>query len=283
MAATNVPSGHWGGKSWTDAAGNFWLFGGYGIDSKGTWGTLNDLWELNPSTKQWTWMGGSSTIPGTAQGDPGVYGTLGKAASTNTPGSREWAISWTDKSGNLWLFGGYGLDGNNKWGQLDDLWEFVAASKQWAWIAGSKSGSYAGVAGVYGSIGKAASTNMPGSRLYGANWTDTSGNLWLFGGFGADSAGNLGNLGDLWKYTPSANQWTWIAGTSTVAKTTGDTGGPSGVYGILGVPAAGNIPGGREYSASWADKSGNLWLFGGNGIDSSGDYGLLNDLWRYQP
>ena len=282
-AATNVPGGRQGAASWTDAAGNFWLFGGYGFDSKGIWGNLNDLWELNPSTRQWTWMGGSSTIPSLGGGNPGVYGTLGKAASTNIPGSRSGETSWTDKSGNLWLLGGYGLDANNKGGWLDDLWEFVAASKQWAWIAGSKSGSSSGIAGVYGSIGKAASANMPGSRENGANWTDSSGNFWLFGGSGADSAGNLGKLGDLWKYTPSTNQWTWVAGSSTVAKTTNNTGGPSGIYGTLGVPAAGNSPGGREYSVSWADGNGHLWLFGGNGIDSSGDYGQLNDLWRYQP
>ncbi len=37
-----------------------WLFGGFGIDSTGESGLLNDLWEFNPSTLEWTWMGGSS-------------------------------------------------------------------------------------------------------------------------------------------------------------------------------------------------------------------------------
>ena len=32
--------------SWTDPAGNFWLFGGYGYDSVGDNGVLNDLWEF---------------------------------------------------------------------------------------------------------------------------------------------------------------------------------------------------------------------------------------------
>ena len=32
---------------------------------------------------------------------------------------------------------------------------------------------------------------------------------------------------------------------------------------------------------SWTDSSGRFWLFGGNGIDSGGGRGLLNDLWKY--
>jgi hypothetical protein len=50
----------------------------------------------------------------------------------------------------------------------------------------------------------------------------------------------------------------------------------------MDVPAAANVPGGRGYGVSWFDKSGNVWLFGGDGYDSTGS-GLLNDLWRYQP
>ena len=38
----------------------------------------------------------------------GVYGTKGVASSSNAPGARQLAVSWTDNSGNLWLFGGYG-------------------------------------------------------------------------------------------------------------------------------------------------------------------------------
>ena len=34
--------------SWTDEAGNFWLFGGQGYDSKGTGAFLNDLWKYEP-------------------------------------------------------------------------------------------------------------------------------------------------------------------------------------------------------------------------------------------
>ena len=61
-------------------------------------------------TSEWTWMGGSNVIPsGSSEpGPPGVYGTMGVASATNMPGGRFYAASWTDKQGNLWLFGGGG-------------------------------------------------------------------------------------------------------------------------------------------------------------------------------
>ena len=49
-----------------------------------------------------TWVGGSNT-PGAS----GVYGTQGVAAATNVPRARDGGVTWTDSSGNLWLFGGF--------------------------------------------------------------------------------------------------------------------------------------------------------------------------------
>jgi len=40
-------------------------------------------------------------------------------------------------------------------------------------------------------------------------------------------------------------------------------------------------PGARYGSATWTDENGNLWIFGGNGYDASGNLGFLNDLWKY--
>jgi N-acetylneuraminic acid mutarotase len=110
------------------------------------------------------------------------------------------------------------------------------------------------------------------------SWSDTSGNLWLFGGYGNDSTGTVRSLNDLWEFDPSLGsngEWTWMGGSST--------GNQSGVYGALGKTASTNIPGGRQNTVSWTDASGNFWLLGGNGFDSTGTPGYLNDLWRYQP
>jgi hypothetical protein len=102
--------------SWTDAVGNFWLFGGSGLDSTGRSGDLNDLWKY--SAGQWTWMGGSNVV-----NQQGTYGTQGTAALGYVPGARYQAISWTDAAGNLWLFGGYGSDSAGTTGRLNDLWK----------------------------------------------------------------------------------------------------------------------------------------------------------------
>ncbi len=47
-ASTNIPGGRYGAVSWIDSDGYLWLFGGYGYDSTGTMGKLNDLWRYRP-------------------------------------------------------------------------------------------------------------------------------------------------------------------------------------------------------------------------------------------
>ena len=55
-------------------------------------------------------------------------------------------------------------------------------------------------------------------------------------------------------------------------------GNPAAVYGTKGVGSVANLPGGRVSSMGWADKSGDLWLFGGTSSS-----GYFNDVWRFQP
>ena len=278
-AAGNTPGGLYAPSSWTDASGTFWLFGGQGYDAHYNFAELNGLWEFNPSTSEWAWMGGSKTV-GSNGVQPGVYGTLGTPATGNIPGNRSDASNWTDSSGNLWLFGGNGYDAVVYGGYLNVLWEFNPAANEWAWMSGSSTvGDNGSQSGVYGTLGTLAAGNTPGGRSGASNWTDSNGNLWLFGGYGADAIGNVGYLSDVWEFNPPTNDWAWMGGSSTV----GSNGGQSGVYGALGTPAAGNIPGSRDAANSWTDGSGNLWLFGGYGYDATGNYGPLNDLWEYQP
>jgi hypothetical protein len=269
-----------GAMSWSDASGNLWLFGGYGYDmwgtvnSTGRLGWLNDLWKLDPLSGGWTWMSGSAAVNQSA-----VYGTLGTAASTNIPGARQSAVSWNDASGNLWLFGGYGFNatGTYGYGYLNDLWKFdpkLGTYGTWTWMGGT---SAIGQSGVYGTLGTAASTNLPGARGHAVSWSDASGNLWLFGG-AVDSTGVVGFFNDLWKFDPTLGTygaWTWMSGSNA--------GNQSAVYGTLGTAASTNIPGARDSAVSWSDASGKLWLFGGYGYDSTGAYGYLNDLWKFDP
>src|SRR6185312_8467254 len=102
-AAANIPGGRRGAVTWMDSAGVLWLFGGFGYDSVGTPGQLNDLWKF--SAGKWTWIGGSKLA-----NQVGSYGTLGKPSASNIPGGRGQAVLCTDASGTVWLFGGHGFD-----------------------------------------------------------------------------------------------------------------------------------------------------------------------------
>jgi hypothetical protein len=281
---TNFPGGRWSAPNWIDNSGHLWLFGGFGYASNAIFGYLNDLWEFNPSTNEWTWMGGSTTLTVNYGGETAVYGTLLTPAAGNVPGGRQSASSWIDSSGNLWLFGGFGEDAGATCagvspGDLNDLWEFkpsLGAYGEWAWMGGSCT-TYA--KGEYGTLYTFGTRNVPGARQNASSWTDSAGNFWLFGGEGYDAGGNFGELNDLWEFNPSTNQWAWMGGSSTVPAYSGQP----GVYGTLDTFAPGNIPGGRYGASSWTDKSGNFWLFGGEGFDGGGNSGNLNDLWEFNP
>src|SRR6266576_2629540 len=79
--ARNRPGGRWAAANFVDNAGNVWLFGGQGVDSGGTIGLLNDLWEYNSASGQWTWVSGANTA-----NQNGVYGTQGTGAAATVPG-----------------------------------------------------------------------------------------------------------------------------------------------------------------------------------------------------
>ena len=61
---------------------------------------------------------------------------------------------------------------------------------------------------------------------------------------------------------PHMSSFTWVSGANTTNS--------AGVYGTQGTASPSNVPGGRQFPSSWTDNSGNLWLFGGNGLDSAG-------------
>jgi hypothetical protein len=270
--ALNLPGSREYAVGWADSNGNLWLFGGQGSDSKGTLGYLNDLWEFSPSkgtAGQWVWVCGSNVASKTSVS----YGSKGSPSTTNLPGGRLSATSWADKSGNFWLFGGEGYDANGVFGEMNDLWVFTP-SNGWIWVSGSSTTvAYSGQAGVYGTLGTPAATNMPGSRQDATGWTDSNGNLWLLGGLGLDVNGNSAPLGDLWEFNTSTKLWTWMSG--------GNTTNFPGVYGTPKTPAAGNMPGSRYFASSWIDSNGTPWLFGGYGKDGNSTNGYQNDLWTY--
>jgi N-acetylneuraminic acid mutarotase len=268
VGTTGTPGARYSGLSWSDASGNFWLFGGLGFGSSGQAADLNDLWEgsYNSSNQwTWTWVGGKDVA-----GAGGDYGTLGTADPANFPGARDAAVSWTDASGNFWLFGGHGYDSAKTADNLNDLWMYSPSSGEWTWESGVDTVDQLG---VYGTKGTGSTSNVPGARYSAVSWIDKNGNFWLFGGR-YDTAGPTANyLNDLWEYNPTTSKWTWQSGSNAV--------GAEGTYGNLGQGSASTTPGARYLSTSWTDSQGHLWLFGGYGPDSAGNTAVLNDLWEY--
>lgn len=266
-ATGNVPGARDSAATWRDARGDLWLFGGESVNPAGDPVELDDLWKFDSGHGQWGWMGGSRTLD-----TKGVYGTHGVAAAGNGPGARDSAATWVDGRGRLWLFGGWGYDSAGNSGELNDLWRYDPAAGRWRWEGGSET---TGARGIYGRQGLAAADTVPGARDGAVTWVDAQGRLWLFGGWGYDADWNVGYLNDLWRYDPATGRWTWLGGADSV--------NAKGVYGTLGVAAAGNVPAARAGAVAWRDAKGALWLFGGEGVDAAGNRGRFNDLWRYDP
>ncbi len=246
----NKPGGIYEGCEWTDAAGNFYLYGGLDYNFQ----TQADLWRYDPAANEWTWLNG----PGGTGGAP-VYGTRGVAAPANQPGDRGYGmLSWTDANGNLWLFGGYS---NISLIFLADFWKYNIGSNEWTWMGGD---TLPGSTGNHGVMGVPSATNIPPPSTENAcTWIDAD-NLWFYGGMSQGGP----YIGDLWRYNISSDQWTWMKGdTSTSALP---------VYGALGVSSPANFPGARMCYTRWKDSNNDFWIFGGTSTS-----GPNNDLWRY--
>lgn len=250
--------------SWKDSNGDLWIFGGYGNNA------YNTLFRYDLNDNTWTWMGGDTVVAAL-----GVYGTLGVPSTYNVPGARcSVTATWADNSGNLYLFGGQGYGSGSAFGYLNDLWMYNINDNTWTWLSGDNIISQPG---VYGTLGVPAPSNKPGGRMCFASWMDNDGNLWLFGGYGHDANGDIGVLNDVWKYSITNNEWTWMSGSNIR--------NPLPQYGPFCGASTGYNPTGRLLTqARWTDQCGNMWFFGGEDIYSLSNDTLnpdKNDLWRF--
>ena len=268
-APTNEPPAlsHAGG--WTDALGNFWMYGGslggYVWDGSPS-SNANDLWKYNPLTNEWTWMNGTQTPD-----DPGDYGTQGIELETNRPPARSGFATWVDLSGNFWLFGGRERQSGNN-ANYNDLWKYDVTTNEWTWMKGPQAQNDSG---VYGTLGVPDISNNPANRREAASWTDSAGNLWLFSGINVNTAGygNVNTINDLWRYNIATNTWTWMKGNNS------NSNDSPPAYGTMGIEDSSNTPGARSVSCKWV-YNGCFYLSGGEDFISQGDY---DDVWRFNP
>ncbi|MCP9747818.1 kelch repeat-containing protein [Lacihabitans sp. CS3-21] len=248
-SAGSLPGARYGSAFWTDKDGNFWMFGGsvYSND-KAKDSYLADLWQFDFNKKTWILVAGPiEEDPKVSPSDKEDFGRI--------PSARAQASSWYNSNNNsLYIYGGYGLDPKALGdGGLSDLWQFDIIAKRWILLKG-KSGHFeksnTGVTEV------ASDDVTPGFRHEAINWTDDLGDFWLFGGQRTTQNNIMYLNNDIWKYSPSNNKWMYIQ-------------------------SNGNPPiqkGGNGFS----DSNGNLWIFGGNYVDSELTNRVSNDLWKFK-
>jgi hypothetical protein len=149
---------------------------------------LNDTWMFDPSTGLWTWVAGSNT-------SQAIGNYVAGGMSDGSPGARQNAAAWIDPSGVAWMFGGIGRDSGGSTGGLNDLWKLESPNTGWIWVSGSKTGN---AVNNYGTQGTRAVANSPGARWAVVTWSDASGNLWLYGGFGVVTTPSY--YSDIWAF-----------------------------------------------------------------------------------
>jgi len=191
----NIPGPRYNGTAWLGRDGHLWLFGGDGCAGafNSDHGPLNDLWNYNISTHQWTWIAGSDQSR-----QPDHYGEKGIYNAENGPGGRIGPISWTGLDGNLWLFGGLEYL-HSQSGVYNDLWCFNPEIGQWKWVKGSEQPNQG--YRIDDSI-ISAPMNIPESRFSGAAWTGNSGDFWLFG---SDDSNDLWEI--RMRFTSAVDDW----------------------------------------------------------------------------
>ncbi|MEO6168219.1 MAG: kelch repeat-containing protein, partial [Chitinophagales bacterium] len=254
----NNPPALYEAANWTDANGNFWLFGGVHYSN---FNMYADLWKYTVATNQWTWVKGPGLV-----NQPGIYGIQGISSSANNPGARAWgAATWVDPEGNLWLFGGSGIDHSGNQGRLNDLWKYDVVTNQWSWIKGANTINGPSDYGLLRT--ESPSNQIPARDESSCTWTINN-EFWIFGG-----VTNSGLFNDLWRYNWFTNNWTWMKG--------GEQLNQSPHHGMIGVADEFNDPGGRFAYCSWLNCETNLLFFGGENSKTYNDLWLFNRATNY--
>lgn len=278
------PGSRDGAASWLDSNSTVWMFGGrgYGIKklSSAKLPTLDEFWSFDIKRRRWVFHPFDNKTSNSEKPPP-CFGCVScsfknkavlfgpsstfifdmerkswTAALHNnavSPQPRSHAAHWCDtEEGVMWMFGGAANDE-----KLDDFWKFSFKELQWKEIKPKNNKSA-----------------IPAKCAKTTTWMHPSGLLYMFGG----SCPGL-PTSHFWSYSPETLQWTKLGGMAGSTKC-------AGKYGKMGIASKKNYPGCREGAASWVDKHGNLWMFGGSGFDNFSTTafatpGLLSDLWMY--
>jgi N-acetylneuraminic acid mutarotase len=264
--------------TWVENAVLF-MYGGFDLNEP-----LSELWRFNAVTCQWISEGGE------------------RSSEKLTPLARSGSVAWYNGKHRAWLFGGIGQSSpGSQMGVRNDLWSYSSNTNSWmlemdatnfqtaapqprsnasactterhCWIFGGIGRSPHGIplcdlwtfdksggeATRWYEFPESGLTASPSRRIAPAFFSDRSENIYLFGGLQADP--HRKQLNDLWRFEPSSRTWVEISGNSCSEN------------------LAETWPSPRSSCCTWIDAQGDLWLYGGYGVDSSGDSAALGDLW----
>lgn len=133
------------------------------------------MWVFDVSTYLWTWTSGPNT-----PNDVGDYGAIGVAAASNNPPSRAFSAFWADRDSNevsVWLFGGQKDSAPSQF--YNDLWRYRLNDSTWTWMGGNNTYN---APGSVGELRQASTTNIPRASAHLQDWSDSLGNVWIYGG-----------------------------------------------------------------------------------------------------
>jgi len=122
----------------------------------------------------------------------------------------------------------------------------------WSWMDGANAADQKGTFSAPPPPPPAFDTDSPGGRKYPATWTDLSGNLWLFGGFGFTYPPGftppITELDDMWEYTGTQNYF----------------GSYNNIWTNPVPPGTPGSPEARTGAVTWTlPSTGDLYMFGG--------------------
>jgi hypothetical protein len=250
-----------------------YLFGGVSVDQNGTYGNTNILWKLNAAT-QWTPLTGTLAVSATFNNSEATYGTKGAPSFSNSPPSLNGAyhVPWSHNScvspnGDYWIYGGI----STGWAEQDQLWKFNE-SNGWAVMSGHANSYNTNTyyPPVYGTPGLESSSVNPGSLSSTMLFCANDGTVYLFGG--VNRTYNL-QYNSFFRFNPATLKWSFIRGAQSA--------GNLGSFGSRGVTVNANVPSARQAAGHCVDGQGVLWMYGGTGIDASGTFGALSDMWKF--
>ncbi|MCX6272089.1 MAG: gliding motility-associated C-terminal domain-containing protein, partial [Bacteroidetes bacterium] len=107
----NLPESRTLGSHWKGICDFFYFYSG---------SFCSDLWCYNRNNNEWTFTKGS-LFPY----NQGFHGTMGVPGTANQPRSLGGSCSWTDLSGNFWVFGGLDSIGFVSDYNLNELWRYT--------------------------------------------------------------------------------------------------------------------------------------------------------------